>query len=606
MALTFVDTLNMIGYLTKSDASEGFKQIIDFLNASAIQYALTVNPNIYVSCITKFWSSVLVKKLIDVTKLQALIDKKKVIITEDTVREALHLDDAKSIDCLPNEEIFTELARMGLVRNVDSSSKFYMYPQFLQLMIRAQVGKGFFGVETPLYEGMLVPQQADADVVTDDVVDDDVPAADAEPTPPSPPPTTTPPPPPQEVPSTSQFAPTPPPSLIAPSKVEALEQNKVAQALKIIKLKQRVKKLEMKNKGGIIVDIDADKDVTLEEVYAKDTEALKRKPRTEAQARKNMMIYLKNMARFKLDYFKGMSYDAIRPIFEKYFNSNVAFLEKTKEQLEEEESIALKRTSESLKEKAAKKQKLDQEVEELKKHLQIVPNDNDDVYTEATPLALKVPAVDYKIYLENNKPYYKIKRADGSHQLFLSFLSLLRNFDTEDLEVLWQIVKERFTSSKPKNFSDDFLLTILTYMFEKPNIQAQIWKNQKSVHGLEKGDAKGVTEEAPVAPRGGNEDEEMPQAMPPPSRTQGERIARLEEEVHGMREALQGQRVVLDSMAHDFSRFSTWTVTSLVWLMDMAGMPYTRYLESPIEYERCTRHMTNGDSTSTAPQQPDL
>nr|GEX13367.1 hypothetical protein [Tanacetum cinerariifolium] len=131
-----------------------------------------------------------------------------------------------------------------------------------------------------------------------------------------------------------------------------------------------------------------------------------------------------------------MRNDDIRLIFEKYFNLNVAFIKKTKEQLEEEESKALKKTSESLEEKAAKKQKLDEEVEELKKHLQIVPNDDDDVYTEGTPLALKVPVVDYAIYTENNKPYYMIIRADRLHQLFLSFLSLLRNFDREDLEVL--------------------------------------------------------------------------------------------------------------------------------------------------------------------------
>nr|GEW67779.1 ribonuclease H-like domain-containing protein [Tanacetum cinerariifolium] len=68
-----------------------------------------------------------------------------------------------------------------------------------------------------------------------------------------------------------------------------------------------------------------------------------------------------NMARFKMDYFKGMSYNVIRLIFEKYFNSNVAFLEKTKEQMEEEDSIALKRASKSQAEKVAKKQKLDEE-----------------------------------------------------------------------------------------------------------------------------------------------------------------------------------------------------------------------------------------------------
>nr|GEZ01822.1 hypothetical protein [Tanacetum cinerariifolium] len=140
---------------------------------------------------------------------------------------------------------------------------------------------------------------------------------------------------------------------------------------------------------------------------------------------------LKKQAQIKqdeayMDYFKGMKYDDIRPIFEKYFNSNVAFLDKTKEQLEEEESRALKRKTKSQAKKAAKKQKLDEEVEELKKHLQIAPNDEDDVYTEATPVSRKVPVGDYKIYTENNKPYYKIIRADGSPQLFLSFLSLLR------------------------------------------------------------------------------------------------------------------------------------------------------------------------------------
>nr|GFB73297.1 hypothetical protein [Tanacetum cinerariifolium] len=43
-------------------------------------------------------------------------------------------------------------------------------------------------------------------------------------------------------------------------------------------------------------------------------QAMKRKPQTEAQAQKNMIMYLKNVAGFKLDYFKGMSYDDIRPI----------------------------------------------------------------------------------------------------------------------------------------------------------------------------------------------------------------------------------------------------------------------------------------------------
>nr|GEZ30895.1 hypothetical protein [Tanacetum cinerariifolium] len=220
-----------------------------------------------------------------------------------------------------------------------------------------------------------------------------------------------------------------------------------------------------------------------EDHVVKKYQALKRKPQTEAQARKNMIIYLKNVAGFKMDYFKGMSYDDIRPIFETKFNSNVAFLLKKKEQIKKEESRALKRMNETPAEKVAKRQKLDEGVEELKRHLQIVPNEDDNVYTKSTPLARKVLVVDYQIIKLNNKPYYKIIRADDTHQLYVSFMSLLRNFDREDLEALWSLVKERFSTTKPKNFSDDFLLVTLEAIFEKPYIHAQIWKNQRSIHG---------------------------------------------------------------------------------------------------------------------------
>ncbi|GJY69369.1 hypothetical protein Tco_0472351 [Tanacetum coccineum] len=73
---------------------------------------------------------------------------------------------------------------------------------------------------------------------------------------------------------------------------------------------------------------------------------------------------------------------------------------------------------------------------------------------------------------------------------------------------------------------------------------------------------------------------EMPQAVSPPHKTQGERITRLEEKVHGIREVLQGQKEVLDSMARDLSRFTTWTVTSLSRMMNRASVTYTRYSES--------------------------
>nr|GEZ83252.1 hypothetical protein [Tanacetum cinerariifolium] len=62
MSLMFAETHNMVAYPSKSNASEGFHQIFDFLNGSSIKYALTVNPNIYVSCIKQFWTTVVVKQ----------------------------------------------------------------------------------------------------------------------------------------------------------------------------------------------------------------------------------------------------------------------------------------------------------------------------------------------------------------------------------------------------------------------------------------------------------------------------------------------------------------------------------------------------------------
>nr|GEW72813.1 ribonuclease H-like domain, reverse transcriptase, RNA-dependent DNA polymerase [Tanacetum cinerariifolium] len=527
----------------------------------------------------------------DVTRLQALVDKKKVFITEAKIRDALRLDDAESIDCLPNEEIFTELSRIAKrtsCNEFSSSMASAIICLSTGMIVTQQVDEGVAEVNV---NDVLAAGVTDEDAVN--VAVDDVPAADAEIS--------------MDLLHTLLKTCT-----TLTRRVEHLDQDKIAQTMEITKLKQRVKKLERRNKLKVsklrrlkrvstaqrvntskdtVMDDDVaavEKDDEIEEsedvqgrqaksqaqIYQIDLEyadkvlsmqydeikpaelkevvevvttaklmtevvtaasatitavataaaptlttalsAARRRNKvvirdpeetatpstiihTEPKSMdkgKRIMVHepkhvkkktqIENMAGFKMDYLKGMTYDDIRLIFKKKFNSNVAFLVKTKEQMEEEDNRALKRKVESSEDKAAKKQKLDEEVEELRKHLQIFPNDDGDVYTEATPLALKVPVVDYEIYTENNKPYYKIKRADGPHQLYLSFLSMLRNFDREDLEVLWKLVKERFASSKPKNFSDDFLLTILGAMFEEPDIQAQIWRNQRSVHGLAK------------------------------------------------------------------------------------------------------------------------
>nr|GEU50003.1 putative ribonuclease H-like domain-containing protein [Tanacetum cinerariifolium] len=584
MSSAFTDTHNMVAILAKSDASEGFDQIIDFLNDSYIQYALTVNPYIYVSRIKQFWNTATVRQSADVTRLQALVDKKKEIFTglarmgyekpstkltffkaffssqwKFLIHTILQSQSAKRTSwnefssAMASAVIFLSTGRKfnfskyifdSLVRNIDSSSKFYMYLRFIQLIIQNQlgdlstyttkyispaltqkvfvnmrrIGKGFSGVETPLFEGMLVVQEnvvegiADEQVQTDSVV------------------------------------------TTAPEDVTA-----AAQTLEITQLKKRVKKLERVNKiktfklrrlkkvgtsqtvetfndtimkdvsnqGRMIVKLDRDEGIELigekektkevkdivdnaqvegrqaekqqiipaaepnipvvtitdapvkvatastrrrrgvvikdpeEESSAKTSDETKSKDKIkgilveepkpmkkkqqvemdEAYARKlhkelnqdiNWDVAIENNTTgFKLDYFNGKSYDDIRLIFEAKFNTNMEFLLKSKEQIEEE-SRALEK---------------------------------------ATPLARKVPVVDYEIILLNNKPRYKIIKADGTHQLYASFITVLKNFDRDDLETLWSIVKERFSTSNPNNFSDEYLLTTLKTMFRRPDGQ---------------------------------------------------------------------------------------------------------------------------------------
>nr|GEX14064.1 hypothetical protein [Tanacetum cinerariifolium] len=479
MALTFADTHNMIVFLTKSNAHEGFDQIVNFLNAHVIQYALMVNLTIYVSCIKQFWTFVSIKKSNDVMRLQSLINRKKVIITEDIIRQALRLDDADGVDCLPNEEIFVELAKMGYEK---TSTKLTFYKAFfltqwkflihtiLQCMSAKRIVWNEFSSSTASTVICLE---------TENKNDDN--EVSVEPTPPSPTPATPPPSPIQE------NIPSPPQTCATLTKhVANLEQDKVAHAIEITKLKKRVRRRSRGyiQTGGGITELDADEDVTLEDVDAEvamdddDTDeaeptkvkevievvtvaklmtevvttavttiidaqvpkasalrrrkgvvihdpeetatpsdaafarqlkaklssninwsdvmdsvkrkekqdntvmryqALKRKPVTEANPRKNMIVYLKNMAGFKMDFFKG------------------------EEEITEQEKRSKTKDS-SPEHRTAKKQRIDEDEEELKIHLHIIVND-DDVFTKATPLALKKPNVKARIWREQKGRY---------------------------------------------------------------------------------------------------------------------------------------------------------------------------------------------------------
>nr|GFA79295.1 hypothetical protein [Tanacetum cinerariifolium] len=131
---------------------------------------------------------------------------------------------------------------------------------------------------------------------------------------------------------------------------------------------------------------------------------------------------------------------------------------KVVEQKVKKDQTVKKQKSDELEHDNTEKQKLEeqQEAEELKKNLEIV---TDDVFVNVTPLSSKPPIiVDYKIYKEGKKEHFLIIRENGNHQMFLAFSTMLKNFDKEDLKVLWRIVKDRFKESQPKEVLDIFFM----------------------------------------------------------------------------------------------------------------------------------------------------
>ncbi|GJX18292.1 hypothetical protein Tco_0219124 [Tanacetum coccineum] len=254
-ALKFASSHNMVAFLDKPTESDGFEQIVDFLNAHPIKYVLTVNPTIYTTCIEQFWTTAKVKTINGEVQIQALVDKKKVIITETSIRRDLQLADENGTECLPNATIFAELERMGyenltqkltfykaffspqwkflihiilqclsakttawnefsstmasaiiclatnqrfnfskyifdnMVKNLEGGVKFLMYPRFVQVFLDKQVegmskhkkiyvtpshtkkvfanmkrqGKDFSGRDTPLFQTMMVQAQEEGE-----------------------------------------------------------------------------------------------------------------------------------------------------------------------------------------------------------------------------------------------------------------------------------------------------------------------------------------------------------------------------------------------------------------------------------------------------------
>ncbi|GJU29241.1 hypothetical protein Tco_1172830 [Tanacetum coccineum] len=106
----------MVSYLEKSEGSEGFHEIIDFLSASHIHYALTTSPTIYTSLIEQFWQTIALCIIDDgVMGNTTTINRKvKITVSEASIRRNLKLEDSEGIPSLPTAEIFEQLALMGV------------------------------------------------------------------------------------------------------------------------------------------------------------------------------------------------------------------------------------------------------------------------------------------------------------------------------------------------------------------------------------------------------------------------------------------------------------------------------------------------------------
>nr|GEZ91389.1 hypothetical protein [Tanacetum cinerariifolium] len=417
-APTFAKSHNLVSFLAKLVVSEGFEQIIDFLNGSSVKYALTASPTIRTSCIKQFWSTAKVKTVNDEVRVHALINAKRINIKESSIHGTLKLDDEEDTSCLANDEIFTALwyrqsSVLPQTRSLTSQGDMshhqdiYDNPSLTKKVFAnmKRVGTGFSWVITPLFKNMLVPAAEEVGQAQDD------------------------------------------------------------DSLKLQELIDLYTRLANK-----VLDLESEV-IDIKSSFTHKIEKLEDK--VHKLKDENRILTEKS--------FKSAKIDIAAPVEDK------------------EESFKQGRMIADIDED------VEEEPAEVEEVLEVVTTAKliTEVVTTAEPTttATQVPKastprrrmgiviqdpeetvasviVNIKIHHEKNKSYYKIIRVDGSHKLFLSFVTLLKNFDREDLETLWKLVKERFETTEPKNFSDDFLLNILKIMFEKPNIEAnQILNN---------------------------------------------------------------------------------------------------------------------------------
>nr|GEW38667.1 hypothetical protein [Tanacetum cinerariifolium] len=165
-----------------------------------------------------------------------------------------------------------------------------------------------------------------------------------------------------------------------------------------------------------------------------------RKPWTKKQKRDYYMAVIRSNLWWKVKDFRGMTFEEV----EAKFNSVWKQLEDFIPMGSKEEAERIKRKGVNVEQESAKKQKISDEVteeantpdevpeEKVKEMMQLVPIK--EVYVEA--LQVKHHIIDWKVYTEGQRSYWKIIRLGASSASYQFFIDLLKHLDREDLNLL--------------------------------------------------------------------------------------------------------------------------------------------------------------------------
>ncbi|GJS04169.1 hypothetical protein Tco_0320677 [Tanacetum coccineum] len=215
----------------------------------------------------------------------------------------------------------------------------------------------------------------------------------------------------------------------------------------------------------VTTDPKTTKDVDLNDPSVQKYWDMKNKPKSEAQARKNMIDFNHNFVPMDLEIEKEKKKPA------EFQGIEIEQIEKDTTG-KRKKSLPRKRTRSTTK---RQKVELDDEKEDFKGYLNIVPRE--DVVVNVDFLSTKYPIMDWKTYtLSENFMYYKIIIGDGSLKNYKILSEMLYDFDRQDIIELYRLVKERYSSSKPEGY-DLMLWGDLHTLFE-PDEESEIWMNQ--------------------------------------------------------------------------------------------------------------------------------